>query len=147
MKFRYRFLTCLLAVVLLFAASVPVSAATEEEKQQIRRKISSHYYTTLSCTGNESLKGLCGTMTSWQLYLLGINKDLITNNGNDQYDWYCYKEYTSGGHKIRTYPAREYSMTEALYAATDYGTRDAYNLLVGFQWTTPKPALSTATQL
>lgn len=135
MKKVHKLLSCLLAVALLCVICVPAAAVSQEEEQQIRRRISSHYYTALASTGEETLKGLCGTQTSWQLYLLGINQYLVTNNGNEQYDYYASMKYTTGGYKVRTYPAREYTMTEALYAATDYGQRDAYNLLVGFQRT------------
>ena len=130
-----RIVTCLLAVLLVAAVSIPARAATSEEVQRIRRKIASDYYVARRSTGMDSLKGYCGTQTSWQLYLIGVNKHLITNNGNGQYDYYRYMEYTTGGHKVKDYPVSRYSMEQALYAATDYGKRDAYNLLIGFQRT------------
>ncbi len=129
-----RIFACLLAFVLLTVASVPAVAVTDEDVA-LRKKITSHYYSALAGTGKKTLGGYCGLMTSWQLYLLGVTKHLEVNDGNKQYDYYKDMEYTSGGHRVKVYPAEEYTLEEALYAATGYGIRNAYNLVVGFQWT------------
>lgn len=128
-----RILALILAVA-LFAAVIPTgaSAATEEE---LFRKISSDYHSALAATGKESLGGYCGLMTSWQLYFMGINKYLITADGKRQFDTYCDMDYTTGGYKVRAYSAKDYTMLEALQEISEYGTRDVYNLIVGFEWT------------
>lgn len=124
----------LILVLALFAAVIPagVSASTEEE---VCNKITSDYYAALSATGKESLGGYCGLMTSWQLYLMGINSYLVTADGNRQFDTYCNMDYTTGGHKVRAYSAGDYSLLEALQSISSYGTEDVYNILVGFEWT------------
>ncbi len=129
-----RILACLLAITVLTAASVPATA-TSAEDQVLRYQIPAHYSAALAGSGKASLGGYCGLMTSWQLYLMGVNTSLLTNDGNRQYDYYRDMEYTTGGHRVKAYSAEHYTLKEALYAATGYGTRDAYNLVVGFQWT------------
>ena len=132
-KVKSAFICVLVAVVLL--AALPMSAQAQTEADAVRNKIASDYQSALAATGMESLHGYCGLMTSWQLYLMGINSSLITADGNKQYDYYCQRRYTTGGHKIRAYSAEDYTLEEALYAATDYGQTDAYNLLAGFEQT------------
>lgn len=128
-----RILALILAVA-LFAAVIPTgaTAATEEE---LYRKISSDYHSALAATGKESLGGYCGLMTSWQLYFMGINKYLNTADGKRQFDTYCNMDYTTGGYKVRAYSAEDYTLLEALQKISQYGTRDVYNILVGFEWT------------
>lgn len=130
-----RIVTLALSIILLVSmCSVPVNA-TPEEGEQIKNQITRDYYRALAGSGREDLGGYCGLMTSWQLYLMGINKYLIINDGNNQFDYYQDREITTGGHRIKAYPAGEYSFEEAMYAVCDNGRKNVYNLLVGFQWT------------
>lgn len=93
------------------------------------------YNYSLSSAGKDSFQGFCGLMVSHQLYHMGINTSIETYDGNKQYDAYAQKEQTSGGYYPIAYPADLYTLAEALNAITRYGTRDAYNILVGFEWT------------
>ena len=82
-----------------------------------------------------SFRGWCGLMTSHQLYNLGINEKLIVTDGNGQYDYYQGMDMTTGGYYVNAYDSNEYTLEEALNTITDYGNKDAFNILVGFQWT------------
>ena len=126
-----------LSVLLLVALAVTTNAAEEEptEKEAIIQEARRVYYYSRSTAGKSSFAGFCGLMTSHQLYHMGINDSIIVNDGNRQFDYYAAREVTTGGYYINAYPATEYTLTEALNTITRDGTKDAYNLLVGFQWT------------
>lgn len=128
----------ILAAVLCFAlmlCALPFTAAATTTEDDIRQQIRTIYRKTLYATGKESLHGYCGLMTAYQLYYLGIDTAPQVYNGKDEYDAYKNLEYSSGGFKIRKYPASNYTLEEALYTICNGGNRDAYNLLVGFQST------------
>lgn len=125
-------LALLIFATVLMPDSAPVSAATESEiKKQIKRT----YNKALSYFGRDSFDGYCGSLINAQLYILGITSGIVHNNGNEEYDEYCDQDVTSGGYRVKAYPARRYTLREALLAITKNGTQDAYNLLVGFERT------------
>lgn len=130
----------LLAILMVFgmlACSLPLSvtAATGEEEQRIRDQITSVYWQTLSSSGRSSLHGFCGVMAGWELYHLGVTATAVTNNGNEMYDILKESDQIREGYSAQCYPASEYSIEEALNTITEGGTRDAYNIMVGFQRT------------
>ena len=130
-------IAALVLSLLLIVAALPlgVNAATADKVQKVRKQIQQHYYRTLSATGKNSLHGYCGLLASYQLAYLGINEWAIFADGKDQYDIYKDLEYTNQGYRVKTYPAADYTLEEALNAASRNGTRDVYNILVGFQKT------------
>lgn len=128
----------ILAFVLLFAALLTTAFAQPEEptrEEQIIQEAKRVYYKSLGTAGKDSFAGFCGLMASHQLLHMGINDVLETYDGNKQFDAYATKERTTGGHYIKAYSAEGYTLEEALNAITHGGSRDAYNILVGFQWT------------
>lgn len=125
----------LLVVFALVIGVVPLGANAQSESARIEAEICRIYSTIQNVTGNWDLSGLCGTMVAYQLYYLGINTSPIILDGNNQYDAYKDMEFTSGGHRIRAYSAEQFDLREALYAVSNGGTKDVYNLLAGFQWT------------
>ncbi len=133
-----RILAFLLCCV-LFLAVLPARAdaakklLTKEEALIASAKKS--YTDSLEVSEKESFAGFCGLMTSHQLWKMGINSWLLTNDGNKQFDCYSQMEKTSGGYYIQAYSAEQYTLEEALNVITRNGTRDVYNLLVGFEWT------------
>lgn len=133
---RKRWIALVLSLALILSIVPMRVVAAEDKVEQLCRQITGDYEKALSGSGRESLRGYCGLMSSWQLYLMGINKNLTVKDGNDQYDTYCDLETTTGGYLVKAYPAEEYTLEEALNAISGNGTRDVYNLLVGFQWTT-----------
>lgn len=125
-----------LALVLSIVMIAPGSAqAQESSADQIRQQIRRTYSKALSLFGRSSFDGYCGTLTGYQLYILGITAQPDLKNGKDGYDTYCNQKTSTGGYGIRAYPARSWTLREALDDITDNGTRDAYNILVGFQAT------------
>ena len=125
-------LSLLLVVSLLPFAT---SAATELEKKQIKKLITNDYHSTRYATQMKDLGGYCGMLSSWQLYYQGVNTYPISNDGKRQFDYYKDMEKTSGGYRVRAYSAKEYTLAEALNKVSAYGTRDVYNILVGFERT------------
>lgn len=130
-------IAALVLSLLLIVAVLPMgaSAATDDEVEQVRTKIRRHYYWALYASGKGSLQGYCGLLASCQLAYLGINEWAILADGRDQYDTYKDLEYTDEGYRVKTYSAQAYTLEGALNAASRNGTRDVYNILVGFQKT------------
>lgn len=133
-----RALAILLCIVLLLSALPGVTSAQTEEpskEQAVIQEAKRVYRYSLSTAQKKSFAGFCGLMTSHQLWHMGINDWLEVYDGNKQFDAYAAKEQTTGGYYITDYPASDYTLEQALNAITRGGTKDAYNILVGFQWT------------
>lgn len=127
-----------LAMAILLALSWVPSTPTEAAAitpNEIERQIIRIYNEAKEYYGRNSFDGYCGKLVNGQLYLLGITSRVVSNNGNDEYDEYCNQTITSGGYKVKAYPAKNYTMLEALNAITENGTKDAYNILVGIEKT------------
>ena len=124
---------CLLAGVLC----CPVRAEEEplSVREQVIQQAKMSYNRSLFSAARESFAGFCGLMTSHQLYNLKINTWCITNDGNKQFDYYKDLEVTTGGYYPTPYGADQYTLEQALNAVSRYGTKDVFNILVGFQWT------------
>lgn len=122
-------------VLLVGVLPMGAGAVTQEEEYEICTQLRSLYRQVQYRSGYRNLRGLCGLMTSYQLHILGIDETLQMYNGNQQYDAYKNLALTTGGFRVDAYSAKEYNMEEALATATHNGTRDAYNILLGFQWT------------
>ena len=99
----------------------------------LRQQIQYIYQAAKRGAGTSTFKGYCAWYVNWQLYLLGINREFVGGNGNQEFDNYCDLTRSNGGYNITAYPAKSYSLRGALNAITESGTRDAYNILVGFQ--------------
>lgn len=131
-----RILAGLLCLVLLCAVlPTPAAAATDAEVQRICDQIELLYKKTQKSAGYWNLEGYCGLMAGWELYHLGITEVPITQNGNDMYDTLKSSEFIREGYRVDCYPDTEYSLEEALNTVTACGTRDVYNIMVGFHWT------------
>lgn len=119
----------------LFPATSTVAASTaaEEEAERITALVNATYKKALKQAGRRSFHGWCGAAVDWQMQLLGITAKIVGSNGNDKFDQYRYQEMSSGGYAIEAYPASRYSLLRALNAITENGTKDAYNIMVGFQ--------------
>lgn len=132
---KVRFICLLLATALLAAfIPAPVSAASAEATE-IEKQISSAYRAAQRGTGMASFNGYCGKLVSWQTYLLGIDESVYGCNGQDQFDQYRSLGITTGGYRVKSYPASQYDLKTALNEITKNGTVNAYNILVGFQRT------------
>lgn len=100
---------------------------------QITSQISNTYSAALKKTGRSSFNGYCGLYVNWQLVVLGINTSYVSGDGNKQYDNYKNLSKSSGGYPIAAYPASTYSLKDALNKISSNGTKDVYNILVGFE--------------
>lgn len=132
-----KLLACLLSAVLLVMAVLPGSVSAKEEtktKHQLAAEAARRSYTrSLRSARKSSFSGYCGLLASHQLWHMGVNSWCAVYNGKDQYDAYCTEQVTSGGYYIKPYSANQYSLEEALNAVSENGTKDVYNILVGFQ--------------
>ena len=129
----------LLCAVFLLAMSAGTVHAAEEEQiikdQNLVYEAEQLYKTCRRVSGRSTFQGYCGLMTSYQLWQLGINENLIVCDGNKQFDYYKDLKVTTGGHTVRAYSAEDYSLSEALNLISANGKKDVRNILVGFQWT------------
>ncbi len=133
---RKRILTVVLSFVLLMSVfAFPANAVSSSEDAALRQKITQTYKRLRASNGYNSYNGYCGRMAAYTLYYLGVDRKVHVHNGKDEYDAYKNLEVTTGGYKVETYPASQYSLEEALNAISEGGTRDVYNILVGFQRT------------
>ncbi len=133
-----RFGILLIVCVALFAALTGTAQAADApltKEQAVIHEAKRVYNASRYTASRRSFAGWCGLMTSHQLYNMGINESLIVNDGNRQFDYYKSLKKTTGGYYINAYAATDYSLEDALNVITNQGSRDAYNLLVGFQWT------------
>lgn len=122
-----------LALVVLLTGSmfVPARAASVS---QIVAYIELTYSQCRKAWGR-SFDGYCGTLTGYELYYMGITAERRTQNGNEGYDRYCNQKQTSGGYGVKAYSAKQGNLEQTLNRITENGTKDVYNLLVGFQTT------------
>lgn len=128
----------LLAAFCLLAALVMptrVEAASADKVQQIQQQITTTYRTALRRSGIGSFNGWCGSLVNWQTLLLGIDQQMYGCDGKNEFDLYRNMDTTTGGYRIKTYSASEYTLLSALNEITNNGTTDAYNILVGFERT------------
>lgn len=129
----------LILCLCLTAGLLAVPASAEEEQQSVREQVIEQakmsYRRSRYTAGKESFAGYCGLMVSHQLYNLKINTWCITNDGNKQFDYYKDLPVTTGGYYPTAYGNNEYTLEQALNEISRYGTKDVFNILVGFQWT------------
>ena len=86
-----------------------------------------------------SFDGYCGTLTGYQLYYMGITAGRDRQNGKDGFDRYKNQSYSSGGYRIKAYSGKSWTLRQVLNKITDNGSKNAYNILVGFE-STPSQA-------
>lgn len=137
----YRRLICLFLAFLIVGALLPtgVSAQSADTREatpeEVKAQLSRMYNQILDLTQSESLGGLCATLVTWELYIKRINRQFVSGDGKDQFDNYCDMDVTSGGYYVHAYSAEDYTLEEALLKITNNGTRNAYNILIGFEKT------------
>ena len=115
-------------------------AAKAQPLQQIQseamiQKVEQTYQQALQQVGWSTFKNYCGSCVSNQLQALGIITGLKGVNGKDQYNRYRRKQFTDMGYPVISYGASVYTLESALRDITANGTRNVYNLLVGFEST------------
>ena len=108
-----------------------------KENEELVEQIRTTYEAAKKTARRKSFKGRCGNYVGLQLTKLGINTKYIGSNGNRAFDVYKDKTETSGGYTITAYPAKLYTLTEALEAIAKEDPH-ARNILVGFEKGTSK---------
>lgn len=135
-KLLKRIISILICIALTVVAMPSyVQAASEEEVDRVQEQLDDVYWKALSASGRSTLQGYCGILAGWELYFLGVTERSITHNGNEMYDIMSQTEELCEGYSAVCYPASSYTIEEALNTITSCGTEDAYNIMVGFQWT------------
>ena len=130
-----RILSLALAILLLVSVLPQEISANDLQIKEIRKQITSTYKSAKKWSGRPSFSGYCASLVNWQMYLMGITEEKLSNNGNQEYDYFAKLTQTSGGYSVRAYPDNRYSMEEALNFVSQNGTKDVYNMIVCFQST------------
>lgn len=132
---RRMWILVLVLVMALSALPVSAGAKAEDAATQLYNKTRRSYTSSLASYGKSSFYGYCATLVAYQLRYNGITKYAELCNGNEMYDRYKNKTRSAGGYYIHPYSAKEYSLEETLNVISENGSKDVYNILVGFQWT------------
>lgn len=130
-----RIVSVLLAIVLTALLIPAPTSVAATEAAEIENQIRATYKAARRGSGKYSFNGFCGSLVNWQNYILGIDDHVIGCDGKDEFDKYTAMGTTTGGYRVRSYPAGQYTLESALNTITANGTMDAYNILVGFQRT------------
>lgn len=142
MTFLKRFVSSVLSAAALMCA-LAVPAAAEETVlapaysltgEELVERIEETYDDARRLAGRWSFNGKCSTMVNYSALALGIRNTRfrLDGDGRDIYDKYSQMSRTDGGYDVVCYPGSEYDLEAALNAACEDGTRDVYNLIVGF---------------
>lgn len=79
-----------------------------------KKQISSAYESLLQSTHRDDFKGYCAMYANNLLVYFGINKTYIKGNANSLYSIYSPKSVTDNGFFVEEFPAKKYSLKEAL---------------------------------
>ncbi len=126
-------LLLVIALVLLLLPTPAYGVATTAA--QLEQQIRNTYRKAFQLNHYTSFSGWCATLVNWQTYILGIDTVKYGCDGNGEFDLYSKMSMTTGGYRVKSYPASRYTLKEAFDAITMGGTQDVYNILVGFQKT------------
>lgn len=133
MKLRVISLLLTIAIVILLIPT-PASAVSSKAAE-LETQIKNTYRSAVRYSGRWSFNGYCGSLVNWQTYVLGIDTQKYGCDGKNEYDLYTNLGTTTGGYRVKSYPASQYDLRSALNSITRNGTVDVYNILVGFQKT------------
>ncbi len=130
---------CLLLLAGLLLSLAPQQRASavslNSREQEVIQIAQDTYRACQEGAGRYSFFGYCGTLVSWQLYVLGITHERVKLDGKNVYDYFCYQTTTSGGFPVHPYSGNYWSLYTALNDITANGTKDVYNIVVGFEYT------------
>ena len=132
---KLRVISLLLAIAIVILLIPTPASAVSSKTAELETQIKNTYRSAIRYSGRWSFNGYCGSLVNWQTYLLGIDTQKYGCDGKDEYDLYSNLGTTTGGYRVKCYPASQYDLRAALNSITRNGTVDAYNILVGFQKT------------
>ena len=141
LRFVKKMLSAVLVTVMLVSA-LPVHAAVAESvlaesyslsAEELIVRIEDTYDQAGHIAGRRRFKGKCSSLVNCSILALGIQTQRYHGDGRDEYNLYEEISRTDLGYDVVCYDASEYTLEAALNAITENGTRDAYNLIVGFE--------------
>ncbi len=142
MTFLKRFVSGMISAAALFCALAAPAAASEPALaepysltgEELIQRIEQTYDEALDLAGRRSFYGRCSTMVNRSVQALGlvIARPAMEGHGRDAYDRYSVMGRTDGGYDAIAYSGADYDLEGALNAVCEGGTRDVYNLIVGF---------------
>lgn len=129
----------ILSAGLFFFASMPVGAvssalpeAVSYTESQLVERTEQTYTDAKKAVGYRSFNGRCSSMVNGSVIALGLHDATNRGNGRDIYDRYKDLGRTSTGYDVVCYDGSEYDLAGALRAVSGDGSRDVYNLIVGW---------------
>ena len=123
---------CLILALLLLVCYIRVPVYADKGGNEIVQQIKDTYTEATRQYGG-SFYGYCNKYVDYQLKILGIDKSMIGKNGKEYWDYYKNKTKSTEGYSITAYPASNYSIKEALNLISANGTKNVYNIMVGFE--------------
>lgn len=141
LRFVKKMLSAVLVTVMLVSA-LPVHAAVAESvlaesyslsAEELIVRIEDTYDQAGHIADRRRFKGKCSSLVNCSILALGIQTQRYHGDGRDEYNLYEEISRTDLGYDVVCYDASEYTLEAALNAITENGTRDAYNLIVGFE--------------
>ena len=115
------------------AAEIPSGSLTKPTADEIVELISDTFTAAKAKSGRRSFYNRCSTMVNYTSVVLGLQNQVYSCNGNREYNLYESVSQTDTGYDILLYSAGDYSLTGALNAISENGTKDVYNIIIGWQ--------------
>lgn len=101
--------------------------------EELSLRVVETYDQARTLAGRRNFHGKCSTLVNCSTLALGIQSIRFDGDGRDEYDLYDDITRTDEGYDVVRYDASQYDLAAALNAITENGTRDAYNIIVGFE--------------
>lgn len=141
MHFLKRFVSTMMTAAAIFTVlALPASAkearladAYNLTPDELIARIGETYDEARYLAGRRNFDGKCSTLVNCSTLALGIQSVRFDGDGRDEYDLYDNVSRTDGGYDVVRYPASQYTLEAALNAISENGTRDVYNIIVGFE--------------
>ena len=124
----------------LAVSGLSVSAGAEEVTQRIEytgeelvERIENTHREALERAGRSSFYNRCSQLVNYTTVVLGLQTQRYTGNGNQEYNLYEDITRTDCGYDVEKYPAGDYTLEQALNAISEDGTKNVYNIIIGWQ--------------
>ncbi len=101
--------------------------------EELLARIREGYEGAKRVTGFRGFQGRCSTLVNGTIVAMGISTEYHSCDGRDVYNIYEDMSRTDCGYDVVCYSAQDYSLADALYAVSENGTKNVYNLVVGWQ--------------
>ena len=115
------------------SANSPIPDAVQYTGEELIERTLAAYQGAKEVSGFWGFNGRCSTLVNSAIVALGINEDYHSCDGKEVYDIYENMTHTNTGYEVICYGAEEYGLEEALNAVSENGTRNVYNLVIGWQ--------------